>query len=610
MWHKISPTIGVADLPYVGKSRGNMRIPQRVSFGLSIIALCAVLPACGKSSTCARTSDCAAGLTCQRSSGKCVDPNSLEGATTGDQSTGTGSTGGTDGPVIAPGVAPAENELIITEIAPQRAPMHHVPNGELEFIELFNVSSKKLELGGLSLVVKLTSRVRDPGEDPGVETVLPLEGTLEANARLVVARNGALISDYYPQAQVLHRPTLRLNTVVHPGNERITYRNLKVLLKNATQTLDESKFFNDGALENSYLVEPYPSTKALRGTHTAWRKYGSLRGVSRQARLGDNSDRNVESWGTPGARNESADDSVYKEKLVFTQISASTPAYRNRQARNAKGLVGIGAGVFSSMDLIEIRNVSTETIDVIGMVLEQHTTHYNSFPTGDPQPDSWAVAPSTTPGQSRSIVSPIVIGKTPVKRSAPNGLAGADAANRAHLNLAPGESIVLARNPEVVAQAMIQKRVSSAAPFTATELTSLGIDSAYRITAGLAGYHSGYVIPATIALGSQSDRNYIHFVLRDRQGNKIDQAGGLGTTTEWGNGNTVPNGFHKMGRGGLWHADLSKSRASRGNWFPVGKAGHRFGKVGQEVTAAQCGDIISGSDRTCFLIGLVMQEFP
>lgn len=587
-----------------------MRIPQRVSFGLSFIALCAVLPACGKSATCARTSDCAAGLTCQRSSGKCVDPNS-EGATTGDQSTGSGTTGGTTGSIVEPGVAPAENELIITEVAPQRAPIRTVPNGELEFIELFNVSNKKLDLSGLSLVVKLTSRVKDPGEDPGVETVLPLEGTLEANARLVVARNGPLLSEYYPQAQVLHRPSLRLNTIVHQGSVRVTYLDLKVLLKSATQTLDESNRFNDGALDNAYLAEPYPATKALRSAHSAWRKYGSLRGVSRQDRLshflGDNTDRNVESWGTPGAGNESTSDSIYKDKLVFTQISASNPDYRGRQARNAKGaLVGIGAGVYSSMDLIEIRNVSTETIDVIGMVLEQHTTHYNYTAFTD----TWAVGPSTTPGQSRSIVSPLVIGKTPVKRTAPNGLAGADAANRAHLNLAPGESVVLARNPDVVIQAMIQKRVSAAAPFTSTELTSLGVDSAYRITAGLAGYHSGYVIPATIALGSQRNRNYVHFVLRDRQGNKIDQAGGLGTTTEWGNGRTVPNGFHKMGRGGVWHADLSKSRASRGNWFPVGNAGFMFGKPGQLVTAAQCGDIISVGDRTCFLIGLVMQEFP
>lgn len=562
-------------------SYGVMRRSTRLRFLLTLfgVAGAALQPGCGKGKSCARTSDCASGLVCNRTTAVCVDPSQLIDGV-GSATSGGGSSGGgtgsssTGGALVA--VAPAENELVLSEIAGQRGAAKEFNNADLEFVELFNTTDKLLDLTNLFVVLQFNSPAK--GTAGAVEQSLPLSGNLAPHSRLVLARNQTAITAYYPDATVLAVPQMRINMVVKSGSSVTKYQKFSVAIRTATSlVLDTTDEFD--STNNRYLAEPYGASVATR--RSAWRDDRKATSFTKELVTvstptpGVERRYNSESWGTPGSPNTPNEASPLAGKLMFAQWSTGEGA----------------ATPDSDFALVEIRNRSTESIDLMGLRLDQVMV---SYPLGQ----STLVAPT------REDTASLMIGRTPVKASLGKVVGISAAADTAHLSLAAGESLVLARRPLSVVNELVSKRISSQALFTQT--THADVLGAFRITAIRAGAHSGFVIPAMIAVGSKRSGVFNHLVLRDRQNRIIDQAGGLGVSPDSPHhtGEAV-NGFHHMQGGKAWHADFAKSRAVRTNWFSVGR-----GRINtaDDLTAMGCGDFTVATDRSCFKIGMVMQD--
>ena len=522
-----------------------------------------------------------------------------------------------------PPVAPGVNDLIITEVAcqptpppagdvypsgttPVNPPKSHIKGydfasgslGQLEFVELLNTSTSKLDLSAVVLTVTY-----DHFDYPGVPqlgSTIALSGTLAPGKRLVVARNAPLITALWPAAQVIAAPTLHLNSYIPRTKADVLLKSgsMQVSLSSgdATQTF--------GANLGNFFLHDAATTLGLSARKTSWGTYEYYSGSGSQGghygqyyvpRGTPNaastlagyfiSKHSPATWGTPGLANElrsvADNPSSLKGKLIIKEVGEGTRAqrvlwFKTHNSSYTSACLNGDLCESNSTAHIEIKNVSDEAVDVTGLVLEVHAASGKAFHT-------------------------LVIGHSPLNTGffTPTDLVS--------LVLQPRQSIVVTRNAADVAL-LLKNKVRAGTPVFAAVanlvVNSHPVAAVWKVTPGQALSYGGFVVegdipgPAGDHAGSKHHYTFFnqtgpYFVLRDRTMAVVDQAGNstagfVSKQTEWQLATTPANAARPAS-----DYTLVKTVASAA----CGTS-----------TRSDVGPLPAQSVNTCALAGYVMEE--
>jgi hypothetical protein len=239
----------------------------------------------------------------------------------------------------------------------------------------------------------------------------------------------------------------------------------------------------------------------------------------------------------------------------------------------------------NSFSHVEIRNVSTNaTVDVMGLILEIHqnaSAHY----------------------------AQLVLGDSPINNTHNSRAGAAGTGDILHLNLAPGQSLVVTRNPGAFKDVLVGKRVNGGgALFSATAVA--GMDNAWQISSVTSDtrYHGGFIVYGNVPHATKkpapvsSPGAGTMLVLRDRSGKFVDQAGSVIAGFRYG-------GFSS---GQVWGIAPGLDRRTIANWVYVGQQAYWSGANPTYPPAADsiCGFSNTATYPSCWFVGFAMEDKP